>query len=284
MDRREELREFLKSRRARVRPDDVGLAQHGGRRRVPGLRREEVARLAGVSVDYYVRLEQGRGQNPSAEVLDSIARTLRLDASERTYLFELVRPVPGIEGPAAPQTVRPGVRRLLDSLAHSPAYVLGRRLEVLAWNTMARVLIADFPALPAGGRNLARLVFLDSSARQRYVNWQRKADDTVAILRMDFGRHPRDPRLNALVAELSAESADFRRMWSDRHVQEKTHGDKSLYHPLVGTLPLSFETLRLPDDPDQALVVYVADPGSRAEQELRLLASKAESGKLWAAP
>ncbi|GGO33174.1 helix-turn-helix transcriptional regulator [Streptomyces lasiicapitis] len=277
MDRREELREFLRSRRARVSPEEAGVARDTGftgRRRVPGLRREELAQLSGVSVDYYVRLEQGRGGSASAEVLDAIARVLRLDEHERAHLYSLVRGEDSRPLAGHPQEVRPGVRRLLDTLAYAPAYVVGRRLEILAWNDLARILIADFPALAPEDRNLARLTFLDGSARQRYVHWQQKADDTVAFLRLDAGRHPDDARLASLIEELTEQSEDFRRLWNDHNVRDKTYGDKPLYHPLVGTLDVSFETLGLPDEPDQAVVVYLAAPGSRAASELRLLATK----------
>ncbi|MFH8349287.1 helix-turn-helix domain-containing protein [Streptomyces sp. NPDC018045] len=283
MDRRAELREFLRSRRARVRPEDAGITPgtgFSGRRRVPGLRREELAQLSGVSVDYYVRLEQGRGGHASAEVLDAIAHVLRLDAHERAHLYALVR---GEEGrhddarqPAAGQgqVVRPGVLRLLETFTYAPAYVVGRRQEVLAWNALARILIADFPALPPEERNLARLTFLDRSARRRYVHWQQKADDTVAFLRLDTGRHPGDPKLAALIAELTEQSEDFRRLWSDHNVRDKTYGSKPLHHPRAGSLDLSFETLRLPDEPDQAVVVYLAEPGSAADRKLRRLAAE----------
>ncbi|MFB7631111.1 helix-turn-helix domain-containing protein [Streptomyces sp. NPDC056149] len=270
MDRRAELRDFLRSRRARVQPQDVGLPA-ASRRRVPGLRREELALLAGVSVDYYVRLEQGRSGNVSPQVLDSVAAALRLSATERQHLYALVHA--GAEGPKPPsQQVRSGLHHVLESLEHAPAYVVGRRLQVLAWNRMARVLIADFPRLPEAQRNLARLTFLDETSRHRYVNWQRKADDTVAFLRVDAGRHPDDEELADLIDELSTRSEDFRRMWADHTIRDETHGDKPLYHPLVGPLALKFETFRIPDSPDQALTLYTAAPGSPAEEALRRLA------------
>ncbi|MEU2867944.1 helix-turn-helix transcriptional regulator [Streptomyces olivoreticuli] len=280
MDRRSELREFLRSRRARVRPQDVGLKGYGARRRVPGLRREELAQLAGVSVDYYVRLEQGRGGKVSAEVLDAIAQALQLDETERQHLHALVHSGNGGQEPYAhtSQQVRPGLQRILDTLENAPAYVVGRRLQILAWNDLARILIADFPGLPDERRNLARLTFLDTTARQRYVNWQKKADDTVAFLRVDAGRHPNDQELVRLIAELSAESEDFRRLWADHTVRDETHGDKPLYHPLVGALDLAFETFRIPDDPDQALTIYTAEPGSPAAHGLRALADEVKAG------
>ncbi|MFC5802227.1 helix-turn-helix transcriptional regulator [Streptomyces formicae] len=283
MDRRSELREFLRSRRARVSPSEAGLRGYGSRRRVPGLRREELAQLSGVSVDYYVRLEQGRGGKVSTEVLDAIAQALRLDETERQHLHALVRSDGGPRPAGRPQRaddrreprVRPGLQRILDTLEHSPAYVVGRRLQILAWNHLARVLIADFPRIPEENRNLARLTFLDTTARQRYVNWQKKADDTVAFLRVDAGRHPYDETLTSLIDELSAASEDFRRMWADHTVRDETHGAKPLYHPLVGAVDLTFETFRVPDDPDQALTVYTAEPGSPAAATLKRLAEEA---------
>ncbi|MGW8953891.1 helix-turn-helix domain-containing protein [Streptomyces sp. NPDC055709] len=274
MDRLKELREFLRSRRARMSPAEAGLvggSGFSGRRRVPGLRREELAHLAGVSVDYYVRLEQGRGGQASPEVLDAVARVLRLDNFERKHLYTLVRGEEVRKSGRPWQEVRPGVRALLETLAGVPAYVVGRRLEILAWNELARILIADFPALAKEERNLGHLTFLDPAASERYVRWQEKAQDTVAFLRLDAGRHPDDTGLSALIEELSQESEDFRRMWSDHDVRDVTHGPKPLYHPLVGTLQLFFETLRLPDDPDQAVVVYLPEPGTSAGAYLRML-------------
>nr|WP_246422368.1 helix-turn-helix transcriptional regulator [Nocardiopsis mwathae] len=277
VDRQEELREFLRSRRARLRPEDAGLTRSSGfsgRRRVPGLRREELAQLAGVSIDYYVRLEQGRAGQASPEVLDAVAKALQLDAFERAHLYALVR---GEDVPPSGehrQEIRPGVRALLDALENVPAYVVGRRLEILAWNELARILIADFPALSHRERNLARLTFLDPSAQQRYIRWQEKAEDTVAFVRLDAGRHPDDPELAQLIEELSSQSEDFRRMWSEHDVRDITHGPKPLYHPLVGVLQVSFETLQLPDEPDQAVVVYLPEPGTSAAADLRLLAAE----------
>ncbi len=203
MDRARELSEFLKTRRARLQPGDAGAADFGGRRRVPGLRREELALLAGVSVDYYTRLEQGRARNVSPDVLDAVARALQLDADERIYLHNLAKPAASRKRPSRPQRVGPELRQALEALAAVPAYIIGRRLDILAWNDLARQLIADFPALPAAERNMARLVFLDEASRDLYPDWQTKARDTVANLRYDAGRHPDDPQLASLVGELS---------------------------------------------------------------------------------
>ncbi|MEU3878174.1 helix-turn-helix transcriptional regulator, partial [Streptomyces sp. NPDC029704] len=186
LDRRAELGEFLRSRRARLRPEELGLPDYGGQRRVPGLRREELARLAGVSVDHYVRLEQGRTLHFSEAVLDAVARALRLSAVEREHLYRLARPwseADRADGPPPSQQVRPGLRRLLESASDVPAYVVGRNTDVLAWNRLAAALITDFGALPPRQRNLARLVFLDEGMRSLYADWRGKASDVAAYLR-----------------------------------------------------------------------------------------------------
>ena len=268
-----ELGHFLKSRRARVRPEDVGV-QPFGRRRVPGLRREELAQLAGVSFDYYVRLEQGRAGHPSEAVLDAIARALRLDDAERAHLFDLSRPVARRRA-ARPERVRPQLRSLLDSLHDVPAMVIGRRMDVLAWNRLAAALLGDWGALPREQRNSARQFFLDDGARALYVDWDENARATVAWLRMAAGRHPDDAGLAELIGELSMKSEEFRRLWPRHDVREKTHGTKRLRHPIVGPLTLSYETLILPGDRDQALFLYTAEPGSESETALRLLGSAA---------
>jgi transcriptional regulator with XRE-family HTH domain len=272
LDRRAELGEFLRSRRARLRPEELGLPDYGGRRRVPGLRREELAQLAGVSVDHYVRLEQGRTLHFSEAVLDAVARALRLDAVEREHLNRLARPWSGPDrAQAAPQQVRPGLRRLLDSAADVPAYIVGRNTDVLAWNDLAAALITDFGALPPQQRNLARLVFLDEGMRSLYADWRAKASDVAAYLRLDAGRHPEDPHTTALLDELAAASPEFREAWAEHRLQDKTHGRYVYLHPVVGTLDLGFETLRLPDDPDQALIAHTVEEGSPSETALRLL-------------
>ncbi|WP_327358633.1 helix-turn-helix domain-containing protein [Streptomyces sp. NBC_01304] len=270
-----ELRDFLRSRRARVAPEDVGIGPHAGRRRVPGLRREELAQLAGVSVDYYVRLERGRNPNVSSAVLDAVARALRLDAAERTHLFDLAKPKPGParRRPEPPQRVRPGLYRVLDALTGTPAMILGRRLDVLAANSLAKALYADFDALPHRERNLARFIFLDPAARELLADWERAARGAVAALRLYAGRHPHDPRLTELVGELAVHDEDFRQWWADHDVLEYTHGTKLYRHPLVGELALEYESLTLPDDPDQALYLYTAEPDSPSAHALQLLAT-----------
>ncbi|MFF5437086.1 helix-turn-helix domain-containing protein [Streptomyces achromogenes] len=275
LDRRAELSEFLRSRRARLKPEDVGLSGFGRHRRVPGLRREELAQLAGVSVAYYTRLEQGNGRNVSAEVLDAIARALRLTDAEHAHLTHLAKPkaLKKKQQGARQQQVRPALRQLLQTMESVPAYVVGRRAEILAWNRMAAALFGDWGEVPPAERNWARLVFLRPEYRDLFVDWEQKAIDIVCALRMDAGCHPDDPRLSALVGELSVKSEEFRRLWATHDVREKSHGVKHLHHPLVGDLALNFETFRLTDGSEQSLVTYHAEPGSPTAESLRLLAS-----------
>ncbi|MGY0069427.1 helix-turn-helix domain-containing protein [Streptomyces sp. QTS137] len=274
LDPRTELSEFLRTRRARLKPEDVGLPDLGRHRRVPGLRREELAQLAGVSVAYYTRLEQGNGRNVSAEVLDSIARALRLTGAEHSHLVHLAKPKQQRrkQQPRTQQT-RATLRQLLDTMDAVPAYVAGRRSDILAWNRMAAAVFGDWGALPPQERNWARLVFLDPGYRELFVEWDQKTSDMVGFLRWDAGCHPDDPRLAALVGELSVKSEEFRRLWAAHDVKEKSHGVKRVRHPLVGELTLSFETFRLVDDSEQQLVTYHAEPGSPSAEALRLLGS-----------
>ncbi|MFC9896472.1 helix-turn-helix transcriptional regulator [Nocardia sp. NPDC127579] len=277
MENNAELKEFLRSRRARLNVDDMPIGGTGGVRRVPGLRREEVARLAGVSVDYYSRLEQGRDLNVSDEVLDAVARALRLDDTERSYLFQVARAHPRRarrRSPARVQRVRPGIRRMLETLDDvTPAFVFGRRMDILAANRLARALITDFEALPPRERNLMRFTFLNESARELFLDWEEIARDNVGVLRLDAGRHPDDPLLAELVGELSIKSPEFRGWWADHNVRERSFGTKRYHHPLVGDLAVEYESLTLSGDPDQTLCVYTAAAGSASEASLRLLAS-----------
>ncbi|RXS72038.1 transcriptional regulator [Streptomyces sp. TM32] len=274
MDPRAELGDFLRSRRARLRPEDVGLPPAGGRRRVPGLRREELAMLAGVSVSYYTRLEQGHARNASPEVWDAIARVLGLDETERAHLTRLVQPEPSPRGaPAGEPRIRRELVQLLDAMETVPAYLLGRRMDVLGWNRMARALLFDFAARDPRERNMARLVFLEPSSRDLFAEWENKARETVGYLRTDVGRWPDDRALTELVGELSMKSEDFSRMWADYSITDKGHGTKRLHHPLVGDLALSYETFQLPANPGLYLVTYHAEPGSPSAEALRLLAS-----------
>lgn len=274
MDRRAELAEFLRTRRARLRPEDVGLRPFGSeRRRVPGLRREELAQLAGVSVDYYVRLEQGRTHNVSEDVLAAVARALRLNDTEFTHLRNLARPSRSRRPAARPERVRPGLRRLLEMCEGVPAYVIGRRGDVLAWNRLAAAVFTDFGALAPAERNWARMVFLNEDVRGIFADWTAKGRETVAYLRWQAGSYPDDPEMAALVGELSVKSEHFRRWWADHNVKEKDFGRKVLRHPLVGELALDYESLRPAGEPDQMLITYTAAAGSPSEDALRLLGS-----------
>lgn len=274
LDRRAELSEFLRTRRARLKPEDVGMPDFGRHRRVPGLRREELAQLAGVSVAYYTRLEQGNGRNVSAEVLDAISRALRLTDAEHAHLTHLAKPKQHKKKQGArPQQVRGALRQLLDTLDGVPAYITGRRSDVLVWNRMAAAVFGDWAELPAQERNWARMVFLRPEYHDLFVEWEQKAIDIVCLLRMDAGCHPDDPRLSALVGELSVKSEDFRRLWATHDVKEKTHGVKRLRHPLVGDLSLQYESFQLAGDSEQVLVTYHAEPGSPSAEALHLLSS-----------
>jgi transcriptional regulator with XRE-family HTH domain len=274
LDRRTGLSEFLRTRRARLKPEDVGLPEYGRHRRVAGLRREELAQLAGMSVAYYTRLEQGNGHNVSAEVLDAIARALRLTDAEHAHLMHLAQPREHKKKPSSrPQLVRGALWRLLDSMDGVPAYVVGRRADILAWNRMALAVFGDWSQLPAQQRNWARLVFLSPDYRDLFADWESKAADIVGMLRMDAGCHPDDRQLSALVGELSVKSADFRRLWARHDVKERNHGVKRLCHPLAGELTLSFQAFKVPDDEELSLCLYDAEPGSRSAEALHLLAN-----------
>jgi transcriptional regulator with XRE-family HTH domain len=277
LDRRAELGEFLRSRRARLHPEEFGLSSYGGRRRVPGLRREELAQLAGVSVDHYIRLEQGRTLHFSAEVLDAVARALQLNPAERAHLHRLARPVPATPPePTDRPPLRPGIRRLLSSINDVPAYLVDRDTNVLAWNPLAAALITDFGALPVAERNMARLVFLVDGVRNLYVDWHARARDIAGFLRLDAARQPVPPSTQALINDLSTASAEFREIWAEHEVKDKRHGRYQYRHPLVGEIELAYETLRLPDDPELALAVHTAKEGSPAQTALLLLATWTE--------
>jgi transcriptional regulator with XRE-family HTH domain len=274
----DELREFLRSRRARLAPTDVGLPAGGRSRRVPGLRREELAGLAGVSVDYYTRLEQGRDISVSKDVLLAVAAALRLRDDERDYLLELAQPTRvtrrarAMVGPN--EQVRQSVASIVELLP-VPAFVVGRRLDVLASNRLARLLLCDFEALQPEQRNHARWVFLDPVARGRYLDWAAIARDNVASLRMQAGRYPDDARLAALVGELSVKSPDFARWWPEHEVLRRRHGTKRYLHPDIGELTIAYEALTISDAADQILYAYTAEAGSTSEQALRRLADLA---------
>ncbi|MFF1610590.1 helix-turn-helix transcriptional regulator [Amycolatopsis sp. NPDC058278] len=267
------LGEFLRARREQVGPAELGLPP-GGSRRVAGLRREEVALLAGVSTDYYVRLEQGRERNPSAQVVDALARGLALDEDASAHLHRLARPAPGRRRRARrPERVSPNLLRLMDGWPDTPALVLGRCLDVLAHNALGQALFAGH----THSGDLIRLVFLDPDAREFYPEWERVAVNTVGGLRAAAGLDPDDPQLIDTVGELSVKSADFRRLWARHDIRQKTHETKRFRHRLVGELELSYEALTVNSAPGQQLIVYQAEPGSPSEAALALLGSLAAS-------
>ncbi len=276
-DFRAEIREFLGTRRARVTPEQAGLPSYGGdRRRVSGLRREEVALLAGISSEYYTRLERGNATGVSDSVIDGIAQALKLDEAERLHLLDLLRGA----GPARPprrrpaqQRVRPAVRRVLDSMTGTPAFVMSGRLDVLAANLLGRALFSPVYADPVRPPNNARFVFLDPHATEFFRDWDEVANDTVAMLRAEAGRDAYDRRLTDLIGELSTRSEEFRRRWAAHNVRIHTTGAKRLHHPVVGDLDLPFETFPLGSDPSQFLLTYTAEPASRSQDALNLLAS-----------
>lgn len=277
-ERNIELGDFLRRARSRVDPSRAGLPVDGRVRRVPGLRREEVALLAGMSTDYYTRMEQGRATNPSAAVVAGVGRALGLDDTEQAYLRHLCGGRPARPSRVAPvQRVRPGLHRLADALASQPVLVLGRRAQVLASNRLARALFADFDRMPARERNYAVWMLLTPEARQLFVDWDLHARAAVETLRLDHARHPDDRDTNDLITMLQERSGSFRTWWSAHGVYQRTHGTKRLHHPVVGELEVGYETFALPDDPDQTVFVYSADPGSASSDALELLAG-------WATP
>lgn len=274
MDGAASLREFLTSRRAAIDPEQVGLSRSSVPRRKRGLRREEVAVLAGVSVDYYARLEQGRIGNISEQVLTAIEDALHLDGLERDHLRTLIAPQAGRHvrrRPSAPKA-RPALRLLVDAM-EVPAILQGPRLEVLATNRAARTLVADFDAMPQASRNIARWLFLDPSARTVYPQWEQVAAPVAATLRANLSPPAQDDELERLVAELSLASTEFARFWADYLLYEHTHGEKQFFHQTVGTMTLNYETLNVPGDDGLFISTYTADVGSPSEEKLRLLLS-----------
>jgi transcriptional regulator with XRE-family HTH domain len=269
MPRENLVGEYLRARRELVRPQDVGVPDLGGRRRVPGLRREEVAMLAGVSNDYYVRLEQGRDQHPSQQVLDALARALQLDGDAAAHLHRLANPPSRRRRRTArPEKVPAGIVQLIESWSQTPAYVQGRNMDVLAVNTLATALAPYYTK----GENLVRAAFLDPRVRDMYPDWEHVTETTVAGLRALIGPDVNDPRLNELVGELSVRSERFRQLWARHDARPKRRGKTRIDHPLVGPLELSYEKLPIPDTDRQTLGVYHAAPGSASAQALALLA------------
>jgi transcriptional regulator with XRE-family HTH domain len=267
-----ELGEFLRARRAALDPGRLGLVDDGRLRRVPGLRREELALLAHVSPDYVVRLEQGRTRRVSRAVLDSLADALELAPDERSYLFALAEVTEAVHpGRQAGHQVGGQLRDLLDAMRDIPAMVLDYRHDVLAWNSGAAALLTDFGALAPDERNLIRLTFLHGPYRALYADWARAARECVSVLRMETGRHPADPILSALVDELNAKDPDFKTWWNARSVRGPRQLTKTYNHPVAGPLTLDVQQLTVAAQPDQFLVAYTAPPGSPSEQALRFL-------------
>ncbi|MBV9363253.1 MAG: helix-turn-helix domain-containing protein [Solirubrobacterales bacterium] len=275
MDARSEINEFLTSRRARITPEQAGLNAYGPRR-VPGLRREEVAVLAGVSVPYYTRLERGAMHGVSDSVLEALTRALQLDEAERAHLFDLARAVqPNVTQRRRPgkQTIRPSVQHILDAITGAAAFVRNDRLDILAANALGHALYSEMFASQGHPANTARFIFLDPRSRDFYPDWNKAASDTVAVLRASAGRNPYDRCLSDLVGELSTQSDEFRTRWAAHNVRQHITGIKYLHHPVVGDLSLSYDRLDLVADPGLTIFTYTAEPGSRDEETLRLLGS-----------
>jgi transcriptional regulator with XRE-family HTH domain len=283
MDNRSDVKEFLTSRRAKITPEQAGLPW-AGTRRVKGLRRSEVASLAGVSVEYYSKLERGDLSGASASVLGAIARALQLDDAERAHLFDLARIADGtsaIERPARRRNraapVRPGLQQVLDAITDGPALVVNGHIDILATNALARAFFADLFTNPDNRANLARFAFLDPAAHQFYSDWSSVASITVAMLRTEAGRDPHDRDLHDLIGELSTRSSEFSSRWGAHDVRHHGTGAKHFHHPIVGDLDLTYEVLAVVSEPGLTITVYTAEPTSRSSEALRLLAS-------WTAP
>ena len=275
VDTSSEIREFLTSRRAKITPGQAGLTAYGPRR-VAGLRREEVAVLAGVSVPYYTRLERGHISGVSEGVLEALARALQLDDAERAHLFDLARaagPMTKRRRRPAPKQIRPSVQRLLDAITGAPALVQNGRLDILGANQLARALYSELFRDPTRPANHARFNFLNPRARDLYPDWERGADDAVALLRTEAGRDPYDRDLTELIGELSTRSEEFRARWADHNVRLHQTGAKRFHHPVVGDLTLTFEMMELAGDPGLNLLTFTAEPGSKSDEALNLLGS-----------
>jgi transcriptional regulator with XRE-family HTH domain len=267
-----ELGAFLRARRAELRPSDVDLPEGGRQRRVAGLRREEVAQLAAISTDYYTRLEQGRIR-PSAPVLASLARVLRLDDDQRTYLYEVAGTASARSRRRAAQRIKPHMQRVLDHITDTPAIVMTPTHDILAWNPLAAALMVDFDEIPERERNFIRLLFTDPRMRSLYPDWEGLARSVVSYIRMEAARKPDDPRLAELVGDLSIRDEQFRQWWAGTHVAVKRRGTRTYNHPVVGEITLDWNPLTSDADPDQQLIIYTAEPGSRSEQALHELAA-----------
>jgi transcriptional regulator with XRE-family HTH domain len=275
MGKTEEIREFLTTRRAKVTPERAGLPTFGRHRRVAGLRREEVALVAGISVEYYTRLERGNARGVSDEVLHAVSGALQLDEAERAHLLDLVRTANEERLPrrvAAPQRVRPGIARIVDAMTDVAAFVHNGRLDILYANRLAAALQSELDRDPVRPPNSARFLFLDPRARTFYADWEKVANDVVATLRGEAGRNPYDRALSDLVGLLSTRSDEFRVRWASHDVRFHRSGTKRFHHPLVGDLTLAYESLDLPADEGLTIVTYSAEPGSASETGLGVLA------------
>jgi len=276
MDNREQVREFLASRRARITPVQAGLPAYGGNRRVKGLRREEVALLAGVSIDYYIRMERGTLTGASDAVLEGVASALQLDEAERAHLFDLARaaqPARPRQRPGRKPGVTDGIQQILDAITDAPAWVRNARHDMLAANRLARALYAPVLADARRPANNARFVYLDPAAREFYADWDRAADDIAAMLRSEAGSNPHDKQLIELIGELSTSSEVFRARWAAHNVRFHRTGHKRIRHPVVGVLELDFEAMEFPAHPGLTLLVYTAATGTPTADSLKLLAS-----------
>jgi transcriptional regulator with XRE-family HTH domain len=272
-----ELADFLKARRAELAPSDVGLPEAGTHRRVTGLRREEVAQLAAISTDYYTRLEQGRIR-PSVPVLESLARVLQLTDDQRTYMYELAgtNATSARSRRRARQKVKPFMQRLLDHITDTPAIIMTPTHDILAWNPLAAALMVDFGEIRERERNFLRLLFTDPRMRSLYPDWEGLARAVIAYIRMEAARKPDDPALAELIGDLSIRDAQFRQWWAGTHVAFKRRGIRTYNHALVGEITLDWDALTSEAEPDQQLIIYTAEPGSRSEQALRELAAAAD--------
>jgi len=277
VDNRDEVKAFLTSRRAKLSPEQAGLHSYNRNRRVPGLRRSEVADLAGVSVEYYAQLERGNLAGVSDSVLDALARALRLDEAERAHLSDLARAAaPATRAPRrkpTAQQIRPSVARILEGMTGVPALVNNARLDVVAANPLGQALFAPLFAAPGRPVNHARFNFLNPGARDFWLDWERAADDSVTMLRTEAGRDPYDKALTDLVGELCTRSDDFRTRWAAHDVRLHRTGLKHIHHPVVGDLHLSYDVMELPADPGLALIAFSAEAGSPDDDALKLLAS-----------
>jgi len=283
MDNRAQVREFLISRRERISPAQAGLpAYGGGNRRVKGLRREEVALLAGVSIDYYVRMERGNLTGASEAVLDAIASALQLDEAERAHLFDLARaarPAPPRQRRGKTSGVTDGIQQILDAITDAPAWVRNARHDMLAANRLARALYAPVLADPRRPANNARFVYLDPAAREFFADWERAADDIAAMLRSEAGSNPHDKQLIELIGELSTRSQEFSSRWAAHNVRFHRTGHKRIHHPVVGTLDLDFEAMEFPAHPGLTLLAYTAAAGTPTADSLKMLASWAATAE-----